>query len=154
MASSSGAWVARWIRRCRHAGVWFCARSTRRFPHIVSTAPLVYTPSALNFVPGVCRMEEAPLVADRAHLRKLLRTHPTWPYQEYADQIGRSYDWVKKWAKRLLAAPPDDESVLWSRSSARKHLSPPLDPAVIERILAIRDDPPEHLQRTPGPKAI
>jgi hypothetical protein len=99
-------------------------------------------------------MEEAYLVADRAHLRKLLRTHPSWPYQEYADQIGRSYDWVKKWVKRLLAASPDDEAVLWSRSSARKHLSPPLDPAVIERILAIRDDPPEHLQRTPGPKAI
>src|SRR5215469_15551866 len=27
-------------------------------------------------------------------------------------------------------------------------------PAVIEPILAIRDDPPELLQRTPGPKAI
>ena len=89
-------------------------------------------------------MEEAQLVADRAHLRKLLRSHPTWPYQEYADQIGRSYAWVKKWVKRLLAAPPDDEAVLWSRSSARKHPSPPFDPAVIERILAIRDEPPEH----------
>jgi transposase InsO family protein len=99
-------------------------------------------------------MEEAQLVADRAHLRKLLRTHPTWPYQEYADQIGRSYDWVKKWVKRLLAATPDDEAVLWSRSSARLHPPAPLHPAVIERILAIRDDPPEHLQRTPGPKAI
>ena len=99
-------------------------------------------------------MAEASLVADRAHLRKLLRTHPTWPHQEYADQIGRSYDWVKKWVKRLRAAPPDDESVLWSRSSARKHHPPPFDPAVIERILAIRDDPPERLQRTPGPKAI
>src|SRR6516164_6609686 len=99
-------------------------------------------------------MEEAPLVADRAHLRILLRTQPTWPSQEYADQIGRSLDWVKKWVKRLLNAPPDDEAVLWSRSSARKHPSPPFDPAVIERILAIRDEPPEHLQRTPGPKAI
>ena len=98
--------------------------------------------------------EEAPLVADRAHLRKLLRTHPTWPYQEYADQIGRSYAWVKKWIKRLRTAPPDDDSVLWSRSSARKRPSPSFDPAVIERILALRDDPPERLQRTPGPKAI
>jgi hypothetical protein len=99
-------------------------------------------------------MEEAQLVADRAHLRKLLRAYPAWPYQEYADQIGRSYDWVKKWVKRLLAAPPDDEAVLWSRSSARKHPPAPLHPAVIERILDIRDHPPEHLQRTPGPKAI
>ena len=97
-------------------------------------------------------MEEAQLVADRAHLRKLLRSHPTWPYQEYADQIGRSYDWVKKWIKRLRAAPPDDESVLWSRSSARKHPSPPFDPAVIERILAIRDAPPEHQRAYAGSK--
>src|SRR6516162_1223020 len=99
-------------------------------------------------------MEEAHLVADRAHLRKLLRAHPTWPYQEYADQIGRSYDWVKKWVKRLLTAPPDEEAVLWSRSSARKHPSPPFDAAATLRILAIRDEPPEHLQRTPGPKAL
>src|SRR5215469_10373625 len=84
----------------------------------------MYTPSILKFVLGVCRMEEAPLVADRAHLRKLLRAYPAWPYQEYADQIGRSYAWVKKWVKRLLAALPDDEAVLWSRSSARKHPSP------------------------------
>ena len=99
-------------------------------------------------------MEEALLVADRAHLRKLLRLHPTWPYQEYADQIGRSYTWVKKWVKRLSAAAPNDEAVLWNRSSARKHPPPPLHPAVIERVLDIRDDPPEHLRRTPGPKAI
>jgi hypothetical protein len=99
-------------------------------------------------------MEEADLVAARAHLRNLLHLHPTWPYQEYADQIGRSYAWVKKWVKRLSAAPPNDEAVLWNRSCARKHLPQPLHPAVIERILDIRDHPPEHLRRTPGPKAI
>ncbi len=96
-------------------------------------------------------MEEAEWVADRAHLRKLLRAHPTWPYQEYADQIGRSYDWVKKWAKRLLAAPPDNEAVLWSRSSARKHLALPLHPAVIEQILDIRDHPEDASQADPWP---
>jgi hypothetical protein len=35
-------------------------------------------------------MEEAELVADRAHLRNLLRDHPDWPHQEYVEQIGRS----------------------------------------------------------------
>ncbi len=97
---------------------------------------------------------EEQLVAARAHLRHLLQVHPDWPYQEYADQIGRPRDWVKRWVKRLRAAPPDDETVLWNRSSARHHLPPPLDPSVIDRILEIRDHPPEHLQRTPGPKAI
>jgi transposase InsO family protein len=44
--------------------------------------------------------------------------------------------------------------VLWNRPSTRHSLPPPLDPLVIDRILEIRDQPPEHLQRTPGPKAI
>lgn len=99
-------------------------------------------------------MEEAVLVADRAHLRKLLRAHPDWPRQEYADQLGRSLGWIKKWTKRLREAAPDDEAVLWNRSSARHHPPPKTSPEAIERILDIRDHPPEHLQRTPGPQAI
>lgn len=99
-------------------------------------------------------MEEATLVANRAHLRKLLRDHPDWPLQEYADQIGRSLGWVKKWKQRLLAASPDDEEVLWNRSSTRHHPPPRVSPEAIERILDIRDHPPEHLRRTPGPRAI
>ena len=99
-------------------------------------------------------MEEADLVADRARLRKLLHEHPDWPRREYADQLGRSLGWVKKWMKRLREAAPTDEAVLWSRSSARKHPPPRISPQAIERILEIRDDPPENLQRTPGPKAI
>ena len=77
-----------------------------------------------------------------------------WPSQEYADQIGRPRGWIKRWIKRLGAAPPDDEAVLWNRSCARHQLPPPLHPDVIDRILDIRDHPPEHVQRTPGPKAI
>lgn len=97
---------------------------------------------------------EEELVAARAHLRRLLLAHPDWPYQEYADQIGRPREWVKRWAKRLRAVPANDEAVLWNRSSARHHFPPPLDLSVIDRVLDIRDHPPEHLQRTPGPKAI
>ncbi|HEY7123470.1 MAG TPA: integrase core domain-containing protein [Ktedonobacterales bacterium] len=99
-------------------------------------------------------MEEAELVANRAHLRHLLREHPDWPRQEYADQIGRSLGWVKKWMKRLREAPPTDEAVLWRRSSARIHPPPKTSALAIERILDIRDHPPENLHRTPGPKAI
>jgi hypothetical protein len=32
---------------------------------------------------------EEHLLADRSHLRRLLLAHPDWPYQEYADQMGR-----------------------------------------------------------------
>lgn len=92
--------------------------------------------------------------ADRATLRQLLRTHPEWTQTELAASLGRSVAWVKKWVKRLRAAPPDDTSVLWSRSRARHHPPPRVAPAVVERILEIRDQPPEGLRRTPGPKAI
>lgn len=97
---------------------------------------------------------EAHYVADRTYLRTLLRLQPTWSQQDYADATQRSLGWVKKWVKRLRAADPDDGAVLYSQSRARRHPPPPLDPRVIAAILAIRDHPPEHLQRTPGPKAI
>ena len=52
------------------------------------------------------------------------------------------------------AAPLDDEAVLHSRPRARKHPTPGVSQLVIERIRAIRDEPPATLQRVPGPKAI
>ncbi len=60
---------------------------------------------------------------------------------------------VKKWVTRLRAAP-DDPRVLQSRSRARVHPPAAIAPDVVERILDIRDQPPEDLRRVPGPKAI
>jgi transposase InsO family protein len=93
-------------------------------------------------------------LADRTLLRSLLLLHPTWTLHDYAAATHRSLAWVKKWRKRFRTAPPEDDRILHSCSRARNHLPPPLDPIVIERILAIRDAPPAHLQRIPGPKAI
>jgi transposase InsO family protein len=93
-------------------------------------------------------------LSDRTLLRSLLHHQPTWTLQDYAAATDRSLAWVKKWRKRLRSAPPDDDHVLHSRSRARTQPPPPLDPVVIERILAIRDAPPAHLQRIPGPKTI
>jgi hypothetical protein len=92
-------------------------------------------------------------VADRVQLRQLLRDHPEWPHKEFAAQVGRSVSWVKKWRKRLAAAPAD-EQVVFGRSRAHQQPYPTWHPAVVERILAIRDAPPENLRRTPGPRAI
>jgi hypothetical protein len=91
--------------------------------------------------------------ADRIRLRQLLRAHPDWSHRTCASEVGRSVGWVKKWTKRLRAAP-DDDGVLHGQSRARKHPPPPWDARVVNRILEIRDEPPEHLRRTPGPKAI
>ncbi len=98
-------------------------------------------------------MEEEWL-ADRQHLRHLLETRPDWTRQDLADATGRSVGWVKKWTKRFRAVAPTDQTVLLSRSRARKSPPPRLSDAVINRILEIRDQPPQNLGRSPGPKAI
>lgn len=97
---------------------------------------------------------EAEWMADRIALRTLLREHPDWRLSDFAEAINRSLGWVKKWAKRLRAALPDDLTAVHSLSRARKTLPQPISPEVVERILDIRDHPPANLGRIPGPKAI
>lgn len=97
---------------------------------------------------------EEEFYASRTYLRQLLSDHPDWTNAQYAEATGRSLRWVKEWKKRLRAASRDDEAVLQGRSRRPHQLPEPYAPALIERILAIRDLPPNQLQRTPGPKAI
>jgi hypothetical protein len=93
-------------------------------------------------------------LAERTLLRSLLQLQSTGTLQDDADAPRHSLAWVKKWRKRFREALPNDDQVLRARSRARNHPPPRLDPFITERILAIRDNPPAHLQRTPGPKAI
>ncbi len=97
---------------------------------------------------------EAQWQADRSMLRRLMQTQPTWTQRDYAESIGRSLAWVKKWTKRLRAAPPDDVTVLHSQSCARKHPPPKLHHAVIDRLLEIGSAPPAPLHRISGPTTI
>jgi hypothetical protein len=95
---------------------------------------------------------DAHSIADRSLLLALWHQHPDWSNPTFAQATGRSLAGVKKWTARFRAAPNPADAV-WGRSRAH----PPgtgFSLAVIEQILAIRDDPPEHLQRTPGPRAI
>lgn len=92
--------------------------------------------------------------AARAALRHLRQKHPDWSLKRLAEEIGYSYNWVKKWCQRLDQAPSQDPTVLCSHSRRPKTASPRVKPAVIAQILAIRDDPPANLKRTPGPVAI
>ncbi len=75
---------------------------------------------------------EAQWQADRSMLRTLLRTQPTWTRRDYAEAIGRSVAWIKKWVQRLRGAPPDDVAMLRSQSHARKHPPPKLSHVVID----------------------
>jgi transposase InsO family protein len=97
---------------------------------------------------------EVVYYAARANLRRLLSQYPSWTRQQYAQAVGMSLGWVKKWSKRLREAPPEDEAVLQGQSRARKHPSERISQRVVERILELRDQPPEGLGRTPGPKAL
>jgi len=97
---------------------------------------------------------EAQWQADRSMLRRLMHTQPRWTQRDYADAIGRSMAWVKKWTKRLRAVPTDDLAVLRSQSRARKQPPPRLSQIVIDRLLDIRSAPPAPINRIPGPKTI
>jgi hypothetical protein len=97
---------------------------------------------------------EAVYYAVRANLRRLMRLHPQWTQPQYAQAVGMSVGWVKKWKKRLQEAEPEDEQVLHSRSRARTHPPERISQVVVDRLLQMRDEPPEGLRRTPGPKAL
>src|SRR5436305_4888784 len=93
---------------------------------------------------------------DRANLRHLHLLHPDWSRSKLAETLKRSMSWVKKWLKRLAQTLPDDVTVLWSKSRARKQsaLPTPPNPVLVSRILDLRDHPPAELGRTPGPKTL
>ena len=99
---------------------------------------------------------EAQLIVQRASLRWHAQQHPSWTQHELAIALGKSLAWVKKWLKRLREAEPGDVMALHARSRARK--TPPVSiasqTAVVQRILEIRETPPENLHRVPGPEAI
>jgi hypothetical protein len=118
-----------------------------------SDKPFISRHTSLKTLSRRRPMEEQWQV-DRARLRTLRQQHPNWSYPELAQYLSRSISWVKKWSKRLKMAAPEDQTVLKSQSCRPKHLPPSIEPSVVERILAIRDQPPEGLQRTPGPVAI
>ena len=101
-------------------------------------------------------LSEADLITKRAALRWLVQQHPQWAHQDLADALAMSRSWVSKWLQRLRQADPHEVMALHSRSRARH--TPPASiasqPAVVQRILEIRVEPPENLQRVPGPEAI
>jgi hypothetical protein len=99
-------------------------------------------------------MQNERWVADRALLRRLIPDHPEWTQKELAAWMGRSLGWVKKWIKRFREAPAGDARVLFGKPRGRTTPYPQTDTEVQERVVAIRDAPPENLRRVPGPRAI
>jgi hypothetical protein len=97
-------------------------------------------------------MEEQHYAA-RVKRLALQRQHPEKTHQQMAEATGYSVAWVRKWRRRFRAvANPEPILKGWPRTPHRR--AEPLSATVIERILAIRDEPPENLHRVPGPKTI
>lgn len=98
-------------------------------------------------------MEEA-FRADRAKLRQLLKEDPSWSVSHLMAATQRCRSWVKKWKKRFQVHGMEDDRVLAGYSHEPHHQPAPVGSELVTRILDIRDHPPAHLQRIPGPKAI
>ena len=97
---------------------------------------------------------EEEWMRDRALLRDLLQKTPHASPRELVQATGRSLSWVKKWHKRVREGDPTDPRLMCSRS--RAHHAPYFrwNPRVETRIVEMRLSPPEHLGRTPGPRAL
>jgi len=98
-------------------------------------------------------MEEEWIV-DRSKLREVWLEHPDWSRQKMAKAVGRSKAWVKKWLRRIRTAALEDREVLHGHSRLPKKLPPPIPVAVVDKVLEIRDHPPQQLGRIPGPLTI
>ena len=111
---------------------------------------------AIGVYSGWCKevaMDEEWIV-DRSKLRKVWFEHPEWSRRKIADEIGRSKSWVKKWLHRIRSAPLEDQTILFGKSRSPKHPPVSIDPKIVEKILEIRDQPPQGLGRIPGPLPI
>ena len=98
-------------------------------------------------------MEEEWIV-DRSKLRGIWFEHPNWSREKIAKEVGRSEAWVRKWLKRIRQAPLEDREVLIGRSRVPHKLPPSIPEEVVNKILDIRDHPPQQLGRIPGPLTI
>ena len=95
--------------------------------------------------------------AARANLYYLWLLHPDWHHARFAQALGASLGWVKKWLKRLREEQAQGlalETIWQGHSRVRKHPPAQTSAVAVERILAIRDQPPEGLRRVPGQDAI
>lgn len=97
---------------------------------------------------------EAAWVRKRQHLYFLRQSHPHWSKVKLSQEVEGCYTWTKKWCNRFDEADSDDADLFASQSRARHHPPEPIAQEVVDEIIKIRDDPPDGLNRVPGPIPI
>lgn len=97
---------------------------------------------------------ETEWVLARIQLHRLMQRHPTWSNQRYADELGFSLSWVKKWKRRFREAKERGLAMFLSLSRAPKHHGRKVSERVVEVVLRLRDGLREVYHRRVGPKTI
>jgi transposase InsO family protein len=99
-------------------------------------------------------MNETDWIFERWKLWEQMQKHPDWGVSKLTKVCGHSSSWVSKWYRRLKEEQEAKLHLFMSRSCAPKKPKRYLTEEVRQRILEIRDHPPENLRRTPGPRTI
>jgi len=97
---------------------------------------------------------ETEWILARMQLYQLMQGHPTWSNQRYADELGYSLSWVKKWKQRFGNALDRGWRMYLSHSRAPKQHGRKVSDRVVEVVLGLRDGLREIYHRRVGPKTI
>ena len=91
---------------------------------------------------------------DRIRLYKLWKNHADWSQKRFADVIGYSVSWVKKWLARFRQVDHLTLEVFASRSRAPHNPAHKVSSRIREVILNLRQNLPEQYGRVVGAKPI
>lgn len=97
---------------------------------------------------------ETTWVVSRIELYQLWQAHPRWSARQFAEEVGMSESWVKKWRKRFQETSSIVASSFQSHSRATKTAPRQVHPSVQEAILELRDSLSAHYHRRAGAKLI
>jgi transposase InsO family protein len=85
-------------------------------------------------------------------LYRLLKRHTDWTVRQYADTLGRSERWVKKWRARFQAAPREGLQMFTRKT--RQVVGSRITPLVRDAILNLREELTQRYRRPGGARRI
>lgn len=97
---------------------------------------------------------ESERIFDRMRLHQLMKKHPDWSDKHFAQEIGKSDGWVRKWKARLENPTENSFKMYLSQSRAPKTIWRETPDEVKEVIGQMRVELSEQYYRKAGPKLI
>jgi hypothetical protein len=97
---------------------------------------------------------ESARIFERMQLYHLLKKYPEWTNQHFADELGKSESWVRKWCSRFMRTSQPNFKIYLSESCAPKTIWRET-PVVMKNVIAdMRVELSEQYHRKAGPKLI